>query len=248
MTPLQEANESNHKASEEPIYTTSTTLSPIDMKHDLVIQVSANLTGGHLRDTNRSSQDMHISKSSLVLKLSTLEGSSSPKDEQNMMLKESKTYGKDISETERSGSHKVIHIFENVSKHFLNSGQEPSKGSSEKTSSQPERSPKLITSTGSLSQLVEHSTILESLQVLDNEVTEGQQHIGHPGQEHKENPGEEHEEGPVEDNKKSPSEQHEEGHSKEHIEHPSQNMKKALLRIIKKVLANNMRKVIVRNI
>jgi len=217
----KETNELNQQASEKPIYRTSTTLSLMDLKHALLIPASANLTGGHLRDTKQSSQDMHFSKSTSVVKLHTSKETSSL-DEQKIMLKESKAYAKDVSETERSGSHKIIHIFETDSEHLLNIGQEPTKGSSEKNSSQPERSPKLITGTDSLSQLGEHSTVLASLKILDNEVTEGQKHTDLPCQEHKEDPGEEHDEDPVEEHKEGPGEQHEEGHSKEHREHPGQ--------------------------
>jgi len=210
----EKAHELKQQATEKPTHTTSSTTSLIDLKHKLSIATLSNLTGGHSGDISNTSKDEHFSESSSVLNLHTLDKTSSIKDGQNLVLKESNTYRTNISETERSGSGQVIHIFENISEDKKTLGQEPSEGSSEQISPQPERSPKLITSRGSLSQLGEHSTILARLELADNEVAEGQHNIVHPGQEHAEGPGEEDDE--------AKGKKHIGHHGQDHEEHPGQ--------------------------
>jgi len=147
--------------------------------------------------------DLHLSESSLVVDLHTLEETPILRNEkvvvQNMIMEKSKDHRINMpanaKENEIPEIHPVIHIFENSQEEAENIDIEEdfTHVLSDKTTSQPERSPKLINSRGSLSQLGEHSTVLASLKAPDNEVAEGQNQEEHPGQYHELHPGQYHE-------------------------------------------------------
>merc|ERR1719206_1602640 len=79
----EKAHELKQQAAEKPTHTTSSTTSPIDLKHKLSIATLSNLTGGHSGDISNTSKDENFSESSSVLNLHTLDKTSSIKDGKN---------------------------------------------------------------------------------------------------------------------------------------------------------------------